>query len=199
VKHKTRLLFLGGFSLTLLVVCAGGQKLESLTNAFQPVSKLVQNLRAYRSQIPGMPRETAQGYPVPVTKNGHTELAFLFFLQKGSAGKPPELNAPAWVVFEDARTGDFQVERHPENLDKAVGVHQLDPALTYSDLVKKQQELFTLFDDLLPFAGHYPTPIPPAVREKITRFRRIWKEISQKPLGRYYRDLNPEWFKFIES
>jgi hypothetical protein len=176
----------------------GDRQLNSAASEFKPMQQLVERVRAYRFQIKDLPREAMQGYPVPVVRKNSVVLAFPFFLQRGLPPRAPEVFAPGWIVFIDARSGnDIEVERRQVNLEKPLGIHQLPPGLSYADLQDKQRRLYALLDELLPMVGKYPKPVPSSMAAKVAEFRGLWLLIAQKPLFPEYYSLNGEWFDLL--
>lgn len=161
-------------------------------------AELYQRVKQYRFRVPDMPREAGQGYPVPVYRENRIWLVFPFFTSTGAPRQPRNLFTPRWVLIIDAEKGEEIRVRRPEGKeDEPLGVHVLSPEIDVAGLRSREQRMFTLLDILRPLVRDFPAHLSEQQSAARHEYRTLWKEISQKPLQPFYRQINPKWFEYM--
>ena len=181
---------------TLMTMTAPGGATDAKPSL---VEQRVQQVQAYRAQVPSMPREASRGYPVPFLFEGKPFLALPFFLRKGRPPEPPEVTAPGWVIYIDLPTGTQLSSRTlPMDPTVTLGRHAIDPPLDMPGFIAAEQRLYALMTELLPMLTNLSAGVPDALLERAIVFTRLWRQLSQKPLAAHYRALNPAWFDALK-
>jgi hypothetical protein len=178
----------------LIMSAKGAMTMESESKAVS-VQELMRRLQKYRFEIPGVPREAALGYPVPVVSRGGLFLAAPIYLRHGLPPNPPQLSAPGWIAYADVATGtQFSYRKLDTDLSVTLGPHRIDPPLDMAQFDAAEARMYQAMDRLLPLAESKEPGVPREYQAEAKVFVDLWRQLAHRPLADEYRAINPAWF-----
>ncbi len=152
--------------------------------------------------------ESSQSWPVPVLRDGHHFIAFLYFTKSGRPPVPPSIFPPYYQVLVDVDMVeaieftplspiDFQINI---SVDKSLGEHRLSSEMSMAQFKIKKSHLYLLYDQVLPLYWQKNNIV--LTKEQISQiceFRMLFYQLAEKPLLPFYKALNLDFFAWIDK
>jgi len=171
-------------------------------------------VKDHKDLVGVMPDEMATSLPVPMLleDNGSTRLQFVFFhyyMTRNSVSGPDTSNISAprrktivnypelkIINTEKATSLSFGINWDDS---KPVGTYTDDPAISYDQIVKKQDRFFKLYDLILRDYISKSTSSSTYAKKDVKEFVALFGEVGFPSLMPYYISLNPDFFRWLDE
>lgn len=177
------------------------------TCAINPVNAMDTKsaVQAARDKATVLPDEYRQSYPIPVRHGKGAGLVFLYCNAVLKPGVGQYLYAPSHRITLDEK-GRFEKLEAVVSSDlgvvhddkKALGVHAAPKDLSVQEVVKKQEQLFQLYDRLIPAYLTGGAADAAGLKDDAKEFRRLFELLVEAPLLPYYKVTGADFFGWLD-
>lgn len=138
-----------------------------------------------------------RSFPVPVAGSGGEHLFAVFYFSKtGLPPAPPKVWPPQYrLVFACNGMQIVGVEKFPPGT-AALGTHDFVPGMNMSSYLQMRSRLFSLYDQLDKQLWQGKQT---ANANEWREAGKIWDQITEKPLQKWYQSLNPAFFAALHT
>lgn len=138
-----------------------------------------------------------RSFPIPVLgQSGEHLFSVFYFAKTGRPPTPPKIWPPQYrLIFSCNSLQILGVEKLPVGT-VALGEHDLAPGMGMSSYLQMRSRLFALYDSL---GNHLWQNMQQVHAAEWREAGKIWDQISEKPLQKWYQSLNPTFFAAIHA